>query len=102
MTSGSTAAAVAFEAVVWAVFFEPAGRPGTALLDFGAVADIHLIRGSFRYAGHWDWDKISSKLMPVYTAATASAAEDRFWSSERAFRARGHQPSPCIACQTPV
>ncbi|MFH9016437.1 IS256 family transposase [Streptomyces sp. NPDC017943] len=39
---------------------------------------VHLIRASFRYAGRQDWDKISRALKPVYTAPTASAAEDRF------------------------
>ncbi|MGW3957805.1 IS256 family transposase [Streptomyces sp. NPDC004752] len=39
---------------------------------------VHLIRASFRYAGRQDWDKISRALKPVCTAATASAAEDRF------------------------
>lgn len=39
---------------------------------------VHLIRASFRYAGHQDWDKISRALKPVYTAPTAKAAEDRF------------------------
>jgi transposase-like protein len=39
---------------------------------------VHLLRASFRYAGRQDWDKISRALRPVYTAPTASAAEDRF------------------------
>jgi putative transposase len=39
---------------------------------------VHLIRASFRYAGRQDRDKISRALKPVYTAPTASAAEDRF------------------------
>ncbi|MFD3761846.1 IS256 family transposase [Streptomyces sp. NPDC058622] len=39
---------------------------------------VHLLRASFRYAGRQDWDKISRALKPVYTAPTASAAEDRF------------------------
>jgi putative transposase len=44
----------------------------------GGVCVVHLIRASFRYAGRQDRDKISRALKPVYTAPTASAAEDRF------------------------
>ncbi|MFF2818990.1 IS256 family transposase [Kitasatospora cineracea] len=39
---------------------------------------VHLMRASFRYAARQDWDKISRALKPIYTAATAAAAEDRF------------------------
>ena len=39
---------------------------------------VHLIRASFRYASRQDWDAIARALKPVYTAPTASAAEERF------------------------
>lgn len=39
---------------------------------------VHLMRNSFRYAARQDWDAISRGLKPVYQAATAEAAEDRF------------------------
>ncbi|MGH8965054.1 MAG: IS256 family transposase, partial [Actinomycetes bacterium] len=39
---------------------------------------VHLLRGSFRYAARQDWDKIAKALKPVYTAATESAATERW------------------------
>lgn len=39
---------------------------------------VHLIRASFRYAARQDWDKIAKALKPIYTAATADQAEERF------------------------
>ena len=39
---------------------------------------VHLMRNSFRYAARQDWDAISRGLKPVYQAATAEAAEERF------------------------
>jgi putative transposase len=39
---------------------------------------VHLIRNSFRYAARQDWDKIAKALKPVYTAATESAAMERW------------------------
>jgi len=39
---------------------------------------VHLLRNSFRYAGRQDWDAIAKALKPVYTAATESAAMERF------------------------
>jgi putative transposase len=39
---------------------------------------IHLIRNSFRYAARQDWEKIAKALKPVYTAATESAAMERW------------------------
>ena len=36
------------------------------------------MRGSFRYAARQDWDAISRGLKPVYQAATADHAEERF------------------------
>ncbi|MDX3066470.1 IS256 family transposase [Streptomyces sp. ND04-05B] len=52
------------------------------------ICVVHLIRASFRYAGCQDWDKISRALKPVYTAATASAAEDRFLEFQEEWGAR--------------
>ena len=39
---------------------------------------VHLLRNSFRYAGRQHWDAIAKALKPVYTAATESAAMERF------------------------
>ncbi len=39
---------------------------------------VHLLRNSFRYAARQDWDKIARALKPVYTAATESAAMERW------------------------
>lgn len=39
---------------------------------------VHLLRNSFRYAARQDWDKIAKALRPVYTAATESAAMERW------------------------
>jgi transposase-like protein len=39
---------------------------------------VHLLRNSFRYAGRQHWDAIAKALKPVYTAATESAATERF------------------------
>jgi putative transposase len=39
---------------------------------------LHLIRNTFRYASRRDWDELSRDLRPVYTAATADAAQTRF------------------------
>lgn len=39
---------------------------------------VHLMRNSFRYAARQDWEAISRDLKPVYQAATAEAAEERF------------------------
>jgi transposase-like protein len=39
---------------------------------------VHLLRNSFRYAGRQHWDAIAKALRPVYTAATESAAMERF------------------------
>ena len=39
---------------------------------------VHLLRNTFRHAGRHEGEKISRDLGPVYTAPTASAAEDRF------------------------
>jgi putative transposase len=39
---------------------------------------VHLLRNSFRYAARQDWDKIAKALKPVYTAATESAAMERW------------------------
>ncbi|MFJ2555483.1 MULTISPECIES: IS256 family transposase [unclassified Streptomyces] len=39
---------------------------------------VHLLRNSFRYAAHQDWDKIAKLLKPVYTAAAEEAALERF------------------------
>ena len=39
---------------------------------------VHLLRGSFRYAGRQDWAKIAAALKPVYTAPTEEAALERF------------------------
>ncbi len=39
---------------------------------------VHLIRGSFRYAGRQHRDAIVKSLKPVYTAPSEAAAKDRF------------------------
>ncbi|GGK31650.1 IS256 family transposase [Pilimelia terevasa] len=39
---------------------------------------VHLLRASFRYAARQHWDAIARGLKPVYTAATESAAQERF------------------------
>lgn len=39
---------------------------------------VHLLRGSFRYAGRQDWDALARGLKPVYTAPTESAATERW------------------------
>jgi transposase-like protein len=39
---------------------------------------VHLLRNSFRYASRADWDAIAKALRPVYTAATETAAMERF------------------------
>jgi transposase-like protein len=39
---------------------------------------VHLLRNSFRYASKKDWSAIAKDLKPVYTAASESAALDRF------------------------
>jgi putative transposase len=39
---------------------------------------IHLLRNTFRYASRRDWDALARDLKPVYTAATAAAAQARF------------------------
>jgi transposase-like protein len=39
---------------------------------------VHLIRGSFRYAGRQHRDAIIRSLKPVYTAPSEAAAKDRF------------------------
>jgi putative transposase len=39
---------------------------------------LHLIRNTFRYASRRDWDAMAKALRPVYTAASAAAAADRF------------------------
>ena len=39
---------------------------------------VHLMRGSFRYAGRQHRDAIVQALKPVYTAPSEAAAQDRF------------------------
>jgi putative transposase len=39
------------------------------------ACSIHLIRNSFRYLPRQHWDGLKRDLRPIYTAATASAAE---------------------------
>ena len=39
---------------------------------------VHLIRGSFRYAGRQHRDAIIKSLKPVYTAPSEAAAKERF------------------------
>jgi transposase-like protein len=36
--------------------------------------NIHLIRGSFRYASRKYWDQLAKDLKPIYQAANAAAA----------------------------
>jgi transposase-like protein len=38
---------------------------------------VHLIRGSFRYAGRRDWPELARDLKPIYTAPTEAAALER-------------------------
>ena len=37
---------------------------------------VHLIRASVRYASYTDRKKLAAALRPIYTAATADAAQD--------------------------
>ncbi len=39
---------------------------------------MHLLRNSFSYAGRQHFDAIAKALRPVYTAATETAAMERF------------------------
>ncbi|MBF9318416.1 IS256 family transposase [Mycobacteroides chelonae] len=39
------------------------------------ACSIHLIRNSFRYLPRQHWDQLKRDLKPIYTAATAAAAE---------------------------
>jgi putative transposase len=39
---------------------------------------IHLLRNTFRYASRKYWDQIAKDIRPVYTAATETAAKERF------------------------
>jgi putative transposase len=39
---------------------------------------VHLLRNSFRYASKRDWPELAKDLKPIYTAASAQAALDRF------------------------
>jgi putative transposase len=39
---------------------------------------VHLMRNSFKYAARQDWDAISRSLKPIYQAATAHEALERF------------------------
>lgn len=39
---------------------------------------VRLLRGSFRYAGRQDWEKLAKALRPVCTAPTEEAATARF------------------------
>ncbi|MFJ2095512.1 transposase [Streptomyces sp. NPDC087901] len=39
---------------------------------------VHLLRGSFRYAGRQDWEKLAKDLRPVYTVPTEEAATALF------------------------
>jgi transposase-like protein len=49
---------------------------------------VHLLRNSFRYAGRQHWDAIAKALKPVYTAATESAAMERFLEFAEVWGAR--------------
>lgn len=63
---------------------------------------VHLIRASFRYAGRQDWDKISRALKPVYTAPTASEAEDLGRQQLRdSFTRRTGRLLPGVGCDDP-
>ncbi|MCU1634028.1 MAG: transposase [Micrococcaceae bacterium] len=53
---------------------------------------VHLIRNSFRYAGHQHRDGIVKALKPVYTAPGEAAAKDRF----QEFTAEWGQRYPAI------
>jgi len=44
----------------------------------GQTCVIHLVRNTFRYAARQDWDQISKDIRPVYEAANADQAADRF------------------------
>jgi putative transposase len=70
---------------------------------------VHLLRNSFRYPSKKDWSAIAKDLKPVYTAASGSAALDRFVSSARSGRSvtrrspdsgptRG--PNSCPSCSS--
>lgn len=39
---------------------------------------VHLVRNSFRYSSRHDWQKVSTGLRSIYTAATVVEAETRF------------------------
>lgn len=49
---------------------------------------VHLLRGSFRYAGRQDWEKLAKALRPVYTAPTEEAATARFGEFQDAWGAK--------------
>jgi transposase-like protein len=49
---------------------------------------IHLLRGSFRYAGRQHWSAIAKALKPVYTAPTEAAALERFLEFAETWGAR--------------
>ncbi len=55
----------------------PQRTPANPGLTAG-VCIVHLLRNSFRYAGHQHWDAIAKALKPVYTAPTEAAAKERF------------------------
>lgn len=52
---------------------------------------VHLVRNSLRYSSKADWQKITTQLRTIYTAATVAAAEERF--AEFAERWRGKYPA---------
>lgn len=49
---------------------------------------VHLLRASFRYAARQHWDAIAKALKPIYTAATESAALERFYEFTEAWGTR--------------
>ena len=49
---------------------------------------IHLLRNSFRYASRKHWPAIAKDLKPIYTAATESAALERFGEFAAAWESR--------------
>jgi transposase-like protein len=49
---------------------------------------VHLLRNSFRYAARQHWDAIARALKPVYTAATETAAAERFLEFAEAWGTR--------------
>ncbi|MGW4368032.1 IS256 family transposase [Nocardia takedensis] len=49
---------------------------------------VHLLRASFRYAARQHWDAIAKALKPIYTAATESAALERFYEFSEAWGAK--------------